>query len=87
MRKIKTITLSHGDDPSWVLCPGHVTAKIFNDAFKNEGWSNRGGYKQKDLSYEYWVKRKSRIKDCKFRMTSSVPGKPGARPYTIVSWD
>jgi hypothetical protein len=87
MKKLKTITLCQDDNPSWVLCPGHVTQKQFNDAFKNEGWSERGSYKQKDLKYEYWVAGPARRKSDKFYMKQSLPGKPGAKPYTVTPWD
>lgn len=86
--KLKTITLeSMSGNPGIVLCPGHVTQKVFNDAFKNEGWSERGSYKQKDLTYEYWVTRPARNKNEEFCMKRSVPGKDGAKPYTVTSWD
>lgn len=83
----KTITLQNSGGPSMVLCPGHVDQKTFNDAFKNEGWSERGSYKQADLLYEYWVKKPAKAKYQDFWMQRSVPGKPGAKPYTRTSWD
>lgn len=83
--KLKTITL--GDDPHTVICPGHVTQKVFNDAFKNEGWSERGSYKQKDLRYMYMEKQPPRRKGDNAYFKSSLPGKTGAKPYTVTSWD
>lgn len=83
----KTITLEDNCGPCIVLCPGHVSQKDFNNAFKGEGWSERGGYKQADLRYEYWIKRPTKRKDCNFNMKKSIPGKPGAKPYTATSWD
>lgn len=85
--KLKTITLENSGGPSTVLCPGHVTQKQFNSAFKNEGWSQRGDYKQKDLRYEYWVKGPPRGKGYLFSMKPSLPGKLGAKPYTVTPWD
>lgn len=87
-RKLKTITLTDSDtNPTWVICPGHITQKQFNDAFNNEGWSERGSYKQKDLKYEYWIKKPAKNKHDKFFMKRSVPGKTGAKPYTAIAWD
>lgn len=86
--KLKTITLCAGDDnPTSVVCPGHVRQKEFNDAFKNEGWSKRGSYKQIDLEYIYMVKKPAKRKNHKFRLVISEPGKPGAKPYTHTPWD
>lgn len=79
--KKKTITLSIGADPSLVLCPGHVDQKTFNQAFKNEGWSEPGGYKQRDLEYGYFKKRKNGA------FVRSVPGKEGVKPFTFANWD
>lgn len=87
MKKLKTITLCHGDNPSWVLCPGHVPQKVFNQAHINEGWSPGGGYRQKHLTYEYWIKGPAKRKGDNFYMKKSVPGKPGAKPYTVTTWD
>lgn len=84
----KTITLCDSSgSPGTVVCPGHVCAKEFNDAFKAEGWSERGGYKQGDLRFEYMVKGPARSKQQLFSMKISLPGKPGAKPYTVTSWD
>lgn len=85
--KLKTITLVINDDPVTVICPGHVAQKVFNDAFKNEGWSERGGYKQKDLKYTYMVKKKAKQKRYNFLMKEVPPGTPGAKPYTTTPWD
>lgn len=53
--KLKTMTLgdTHGN-MSAVYCKGHVSAKVFNQAFKNEGWSD-AGYKQENLEYIYCI--------------------------------
>lgn len=84
----KTTTLSDNNgEPISVICPGHVNQRTFNDAFKNEGWSARGAYRQKDLEYIYMVKRPSPIKRHNFRMVLSAPGRNGAKPYTYTKWD
>ncbi len=51
--KRKTMTFEGPGGPMTVICPGHVGKKEFNDAFKNEGWSERGTYTQKEMTYEY----------------------------------
>lgn len=82
-KKIKTITLEVNYNPTWVLCPGHVAQKEFNAAFRVE-WKSSGGYKQKDLTYEYWViKGSPKGLYCK----RSNPGNPEAKPYTVTRWD
>lgn len=83
MKKLTTTTLEFNDNPTWVLCPGHVSQKDFNAAFKRE-WRDNGGYKQKDLSYEYWTVNEN-SKGVYFK--KSVPGKNDSKPYTVARWD
>lgn len=85
-KALQTTTLGLRDDPTTVLCPGHVSAKTFNRAFISEGWSD-AGYKQKNLRYEYWRTLKANRKSHDFRMKKSVPGKPGAQAVTVADWD
>lgn len=81
--KLKTITLCRGDDPSTVVCPGHVSAKVFNQAFKNEGWDSLGAYKQSELRYIYAV-----VLNKKNRFMKEVrPDFPGAKKFTTCRWD
>ncbi len=87
-RVLKTMTLfSDESNPSTVVCPGHVGQKVFNQAFRAEGWKPGGAYKQKDLKYTYMVKRKPRNKWSNFRMKEVPPQTKGARPYTVTPWD
>ena len=78
-KKLKTITICVQGDLRVVLCPGHVKQKDFNDAFKNEGWSYRGNYEQKDLKYVYVVLTKTTWK-------VKYPGFPKAKPFTLTPW-
>lgn len=83
----KTITLLIGDDPSHVICPGHVDIKEFNQASGNEGWNDgKGlGYKKDNLSYIYaYISNKS-VKGFKFNRCS--PSHLKAKKFTIVNWD
>lgn len=86
MTKLKTITLTIGDDPSHVVCPGHVNAKVFNRAFKNEGWDSCGRYKVSELSYIYAVK-KEKGKNGRFSFKTVQPDFKGAKKFTICRWD
>lgn len=81
---LKTVTLGRSNDPSIVLCPGHVTAKVFNQAFKDEGWSGGGTYRQEDLAYEYWTMT---IRKGKELYKPSLPNKKNAQPFTFTRWD
>lgn len=81
----KTKTLCRADDPdspSLVVCIGHVSAKLFNKAFQNEGWADEGEWQDEDLTQGYgWfdsddVFHQSDAKDYDFQM-----------PYTWVDWD
>lgn len=76
---LKTITLFQNDDPCFVLCPGHVDKKTFNQAFKNEGW-DQASYKQDDLRYEYWAQTGKSFK-------KSLPTKKGSKKFTTAFWD
>tara|TARA_R100001086_G_C11836309_1_gene257922 strand:- start:40 stop:297 length:258 start_codon:yes stop_codon:yes gene_type:complete len=80
-KKLKTTTLFYGDNPSWVICPGHVTYGKFNQAFKNEGWFDRGSWGKDDIAYEYWRQT------AKGGFYRSTPGTKGAEPYTVARWD
>jgi hypothetical protein len=84
---LRTKTLSEDDNPVFVVCLGHVNEKQFNDAFKAEGWSERGNYSFDDeynpLKHEYWI-------------VGDVPGDyweraskddPRAEPVTVANWD
>lgn len=85
MKKVlKTMTLGLNDDPTAVICPGHVNAKVFNQALKDEGWSGLGTYKQDDLKYVYCIEKKLK-KRSKFKIVA--PDYEGAKPYTWTSWD
>ena len=75
----KTITLGR-DEPSTIVCRGHVLAPEFNKAFKNEGWSDAGSYTNKELAHVWGKKLKTRIR-------FSALKKPGLQPYTVTSWD
>lgn len=86
-RKLKTTTLMRHHDPVSVICPGHVDAKTFNQAFKNEGWKSPGQYKQADLKYIYMTKRKSKNPDYTHFFKQVSPSVKGAKPYTSTSWD
>lgn len=78
MKTLKTITLTDKQgNPAWTLCPGHVSAKTFNKAFKAEGW-NTDPYLDKDLYFQYWRKLKSGM----FKKCS--PEAKGAKPYTTT---
>lgn len=80
---IKTVTLFSDDNPIAVICPGHVDAKIFNKAFKAEGWSG-DPYKDSDMEYVYLLE-KQRKKGTSYRRVKATT--PGAKPYTWVRWD
>ncbi len=82
--RLKTQTLGprNQDNPMHVLCPGHVDSKTFNQAFKNEGWSEKGSYKQADLNYLYG--RKSKNGSWQFHL---APTAARARRITVASWD
>lgn len=74
----KTQTLcSHGDpdNPSIVICLGHVTSDVFNKAFKSEGWGDEGEWIDEDLTWGYATFDKKGY---------FVKGK--GDPYTWVDW-
>lgn len=83
---LKTITLTIGDDPSHVVCPGHVDIKTFNQAFKNEGWDSVGHYKKDEISYIYAVKQEANANG-RFKFKEVAPNSPGAKKFTISRWD
>ena len=76
----KTITLSDKGGPVRVICPGHIGRKIFNNAFKAEGWSSHRSWTQKELTYEYWKKTGNQ-----YRLSS--PDKQGAKRFTVANWN
>ena len=78
------MTLSHDGDPCAVICPGHVAAKTFNKAFKAEGWSSAGRYRQEDLSYVYCKATKMKYGT---RYKKVNPEHKDARPFTWTAWD
>jgi hypothetical protein len=80
---LKTMTLGK-NEPSVVICPGHVSAKVFNKAYQAEGWSGSGGYKQDVLKYVYCIEKKLK-KGLKFKQVA--PNVEGAKPFTWTSWD
>lgn len=79
---LKTQTLMQGDNPAWVLCPGHVDIKTFNKAFKAEGWSGAGDYKKEDIFYEYWT-----FNRLTKHWKKAIPSAIGARKVTVCRWD
>lgn len=81
-KKLKTVTLGVGDDPTLVTCKGHVGKKEFNAACRVE-WLGGGSYRQKDLRYVYSAVNPKSGK--KFRVCA--PTVKGARPYTVADWD
>lgn len=81
---LKTMTLGHDDNPGIVICPGHVNAKTFNKAFRAEGWSGDGTYKQDDLQYVYCKATKMKNGT---RYTKVTPEHKDAKPFTWTSWD
>jgi len=81
--KKKTVTLSINDDPSMVLCKGHVSAGEFNQAFQNEGWSDPGDYRQKDLCHTYVRETKHGYN---FKKMGRIDLK-GMIPVTVTTWD
>jgi len=86
MKKLKTSTLcTSSGDPVTVVCPGHVDAKTFNQAFKNEGWSERGSYSKDDIKYIYGIFVPKKDGEFTFKMCS--PTKVGAKKFTWTSWD
>lgn len=80
----KTITLLNGDNPTQVICAGHIDAKTFNKAFKAEGWDSQGDYKQKELKFVYMVSKELK-KGTKY--TEVMPYVKGAKKYTMAAWD
>lgn len=81
--KLKTKTLTDREkNPTVVICPGHIEARKFNSAFKNEGWKGTSDYKQSEIRYEYW-----KVAAGGKRFYRTVPGRFGAKPYTVTSWD
>ena len=90
MEKLKTLTLrdKHGN-MSFVVCKGHVSSKVFNKAFKAEGWSD-SGYKQKDLKYIYAIEKKGKEDSkgfFKYKLKECSPDKYGAEKFTKTNWD
>ncbi len=75
---IKTITLGPESEPTVSLCPGHVDAKVFNEAYINEGWD---GYavKGEDLEEGWWREEKDGYK-------KSTKLDVRAAPYTALYW-
>jgi hypothetical protein len=79
-KKLKTITLSDScHNPTWSLCPGHVTSREFNAAFKAEGWKGGGRIPKSELKYQWWRPGKRSWKIVK-------EGAKGAKPFTGSSW-
>lgn len=83
-KELKTITLGMDDNPSVVICPGHVDVKTFNKAYKSEGWGDIGTYKQDDLKYVYCIEKPLK-KGSRYKQVA--PNVEGAKPYTWTSWD
>lgn len=87
MKKLKTITLCDGgDQPIVSLCPGHVSGREFDRAFKAEGWS--GDSVGNQIEHGWWLKRS----DGQFeRVTSETKldrknKNCTARPFTASYW-
>jgi hypothetical protein len=75
---LKTMTLGYEDNPTISLCPGHVSAETFDEAFLAEGWSD-SDVADEDLRYEYWVRTKTNWK-------RSSPENEKAMPVTVMDW-
>lgn len=78
--ELKTMTIGTEDDPMFVLCPGHVTADVFNKAREAEGWE-ADPVLEEDLNREYWAKTGENYWE---RVEASHPD---AKPYTVESWN
>lgn len=79
-RKLKTKTLvDRTENPVFTLCMGHVTTKVFNRAFRAEGWAP-GDWISKDmLRHEYWRPMKNG-----WRKSRRI--NPEAKKVTVMSW-
>lgn len=77
---LKTITLvDASENPLVSLCPGHVDAKTFHEAFKAEGWDD--GDEPTDLAHEYWVQAPG------VWNKSPGPAHPhNAQAVTVMTW-
>lgn len=76
---LKTITLGPDSGPIVSLCPGHVDAKIFNEAHINEGWDG-DEIKEEDLEKEWW----KRIRGGGYE--KSIKLDMNAKSYTALYW-
>lgn len=80
MKKLRTITLGcDADNPSVSLCPGHVTTKVFNEAYASEGWHGGDRIRKSELFYEYWVPLKRSWR-------KATKDNPKAKPVTVLYW-
>lgn len=82
---LKTMTLSRSDDddqPSLVVCEGHVKAAEFNQAFKSEGWADEGEWRDEDLTHGWgWFDG-----DEVFHQWD-LQEEDFQKPFTWVDWD
>lgn len=82
---MKTITIVAKDEnPIVTLCKGHVTATIFNKAFRAEGWAKGDWIHKNQLRHEYWRKSKK----CKGQWYWDMSKKQvkGTVPVTVMDW-
>lgn len=79
--RLKTHTLGYRDNPTMVVCLGHVDAKTFTAAFLNE-WVGDAVFKQEHLRYVY-ARGPKKGKAWK----TLPPTAKGALPYTEADWD
>lgn len=80
---LKTITLGR-DEPSFILCPGHVNPRTFNDAMRSEGWTGGGSYTEDDLKHEWWMTY-TRLGKTYYKRVDKDHKK--AKPFTFTMWD
>lgn len=80
-RTKRTMTLWYDEaNPAVTLCYGHVTAKVFNKAFRAEGWSGGDWIYKSELRHEHWAKKKN-------GRWHKVPAETkGARAVTVNDW-
>lgn len=78
---LKTITLGDDEDnPNFSICPGHVSAAVFNKAFQAEGWADEGEHTDEDLRHEYLAPTKND------GWEKTEKGDPNGFPVTVSDW-
>lgn len=77
----KTFTLWYDEaNPSATLFPGHIGSRLFNRAYKEEGWVGDPIAKE-SLFHEYW-----RASPAKKRWKKVDKDTKDAKPYTVMYW-